>query len=301
MRIHIRHSSYLNMQTINEAPKKIALNATSLSRYISHFLGTSKGKDKFMALLQYSFDLYHSCSKHTNITHIKKLIAYNELRSIIVAEQFKDSISQARKIFRLLYFLDEIKGIQRVIRQNKHPLFKLLAISGHYASFMYYVSDNLMWIISVLVNSGILNPASEHRWKLKKNSFSQLRIVVNLIRLTCILVMRYLKESRIFNQGFNQQDSQKLCLSLIKLRRKRRFEVLDLILSILRFFMLTKSLKMKGYQYLDPVFVAFCGFTSASIALFKAVYEKKIFINLETQNKVNTKELSKGFPSQDQM
>lgn len=43
---------------------------------------------------------------------------------------------------------------------------------------------------------------------------------------------------------------------MVKLRRKKRFEILDLVLSILRFFMLTKSLRMAGYQYLDPVFVA---------------------------------------------
>jgi len=79
--------------------------------------------------------------------------------------------------------------------------------------------------------------------------------------------------------------AKKLQLSLIKLRRKRRFEILELILSILRFFMLTKSLKMTGYQYLDPVFVACnvsvylaCGLVSSGIALFKAIYEKKIFI-----------------------
>lgn len=44
--------------------------------------------------------------------------------------------------------------------------------------------------------------------------------------------------------------------SLIKLRRKRRFETLDLILSALRLCMLIKSLKMAGYKHLDPIFVA---------------------------------------------
>jgi hypothetical protein len=44
-------------------------------------------------------------------------------------------------------FLDEVKGMKRVLKTNKPTLFKLLALGGHYASFMYYVSDNFLWVI----------------------------------------------------------------------------------------------------------------------------------------------------------
>lgn len=101
-----------------------------------------------------------------------------------------ESISQSRKIFRLLYFLDEVKGIQRLLRQRKPILFKLLSLTGHYASFMYYVSDNLMWIIGVLVHSTVLQKHVLNRWKQRKNSFSQMRIVVNIMRLFVVLAMR---------------------------------------------------------------------------------------------------------------
>jgi hypothetical protein len=94
---------------------------------------------------------------------------------------------------------------------------------------------------------------------------------------------------RIPNQSIEKGGKpHQAVLSLIKLRRKRRFEVfkqimkiIDLIVSILRFFMLTKSLKTTGYKYLHPIFVATCGLVSAAISLFKAVYEKKIFIQLD--------------------
>ncbi|CAK92765.1 unnamed protein product (macronuclear) [Paramecium tetraurelia] len=309
---------------MKEAPKGLALNATSLSRYVSQFLSTSKGRDKFMALLQYSFDFYHSCTKHSNLLYVQQLVSQNDLKCYVVAEKFKDvisitlfqSISQSRKIFRLLFFLDEIKGIQRLIKQNKPLLFKILAISGHYSSFMYYVSDNFLWIIAILAQSKVLQKEIEARWKQRKNSFSQMRIMINLLRLTILIIFRENKENRILlemTKIMTQDTSKKLQNSLIKLRRKRRFEILELILSILRFFMLTKSLRMTGYQYLDPVFVACiiisnikiaCGLVSSGLALFKAIYEKRIFIQLDNSSKIESQinsKLTKGFASSGKM
>ena len=119
-----------------------------------------------------------------------------------------------------------------------------------------------------------------------------MRVIVNILRLCVILVLRDMTERKLvselknFPKGIIEKGStsHSITLSLLKLRRKRRFEILDLILSLLRFCMLTKSLKMAGYQYLNPIFVASCGLVSAMIALFKAVYEKKIFIQLEPMN-----------------
>lgn len=60
-------------------------------------------------------------------------------------------------------------------------MFKLLSILGHYSSFMYYVSDNLLWIIGVLaaryiilinIISKVLKKEYESKWKSRKNSFS---------------------------------------------------------------------------------------------------------------------------------
>ncbi|CAD8109500.1 unnamed protein product [Paramecium sonneborni] len=306
---HIRHStSIINLKNhMNQAPKRLALNATSLSRYVSQFLSTSKGRDKFMALLQYTFDFYHSCTKHSNLLYVQQLVSQNDLKCFVVAEKFKDSISQSRKIFRLLFFLDEIKGIQRLLKQNKPLLFKILAISGHYSSFMYYVSDNFLWIIAILAQSKVLQKEIEARWKQRKNSFSQMRIIINILRLIILIIFRENKENRILlemSKIMTQETSKKLQNSLIKLRRKRRFEILELILSVLRFFMLTKSLRMAGYQYLDPVFVASCGLVSSGIALFKAIYEKRIFIQLDNSSKMESQinqKLTKGFSSSGKM
>jgi hypothetical protein len=48
--------------------------------------------------------------------------------------------------------------------------------------------------------------------------------------------------------------------------------------------MLIKSLKLPGYNYFDPVFVAICGMISASLALFKVMFEKKIVIKMKEKH-----------------
>lgn len=45
--------------------------------------------------------------------------------------------------------------------------------------------------------------------------------------------------------------------------------------------MLISSLKLKGYQYLDPIFVGWCGVGSSILGFLKAFYEKRIILNLD--------------------
>ena len=47
-----------------------------------------------------------------------------------------------------------------------------MALIGHYSSFMYYVSDNVLLCVGLLVESGVLADDLEPKWKNKKNSFS---------------------------------------------------------------------------------------------------------------------------------
>jgi hypothetical protein len=45
--------------------------------------------------------------------------------------------------------------------------------------------------------------------------------------------------------------------------------------------MLTSSLRLKYHEKLDPVFVGVCGLASSVLGFMKALYEKKIIINIE--------------------
>lgn len=48
--------------------------------------------------------------------------------------------------------------------------------------------------------------------------------------------------------------------------------------------MLTKSLKLRWHENLDPVFIGVCGLCSATLGFLKALLEKKIVINIESKD-----------------
>lgn len=55
-------------------------------------------------------------------------------------------MSQGRKIFRFLKFLDELKTIQNFLKTTNKPLIlKVLITLRHVSSFFYYILDNTLW------------------------------------------------------------------------------------------------------------------------------------------------------------
>lgn len=48
--------------------------------------------------------------------------------------------------------------------------------------------------------------------------------------------------------------------------------------------MLTQSLKLPGHQYFDPIMISVCGLVSSAMALFKAVFEKDIVVNIQSDD-----------------
>jgi hypothetical protein len=82
----------------------------------------------------------------------------------------------------------------------------------------------------------------------------------------------------------NIEAEEKAYNKLLEGRRKVRFFILELFLSFFRFLMLTKSLKLRWHSNLDPVFIGVCGLCSATLGFLKALFEKKIVINIESKD-----------------
>lgn len=123
----------------------------------------------------------------------------DDIKKIRIEHNVKESISSARKVFRLLRFLDEVKGMAKILRTNKPLPFKILSILTYTFSFMYYVTDNMLWLISVLLTSKAIDRKYEGMVKDRKNTFSLLRIVFYLIILIYSMVLRTGK-----NRNFEQ-------------------------------------------------------------------------------------------------
>jgi hypothetical protein len=78
----------------------------------------------------------------------------------------------------------------KILRTKKPLPFKILSILTYAFSFMYYVTDNMLWLISVLLTSKAIDPSFEAKVKDRKNTFSLLRIVFYLIILIYSMVLR---------------------------------------------------------------------------------------------------------------
>jgi hypothetical protein len=97
----------------------------------------------------------------------------------------------------LLRFLDEVKGMSRIFRSHKPLSFRVISILTYSFSFMYYLSDNILWLISVLNISKAVDPKLEGQVKDRKNLFSLLRIVFYLTVLVYSMLLRTAKHRKL--------------------------------------------------------------------------------------------------------
>ena len=78
--------------------------------------------------------------------------------SVEVAERIVFNISQGRKIFKFLKFLEPVRKIHEelVLKRDRPALLKGLSIATLAFSFMLYGTDNMVWF----ANMGIIEPES---------------------------------------------------------------------------------------------------------------------------------------------
>lgn len=95
---------------------------------------------------------------------------------MLVYYNLKESISSARKVFRLFRFFDEIKGLTKILKTDKPLGFKILSVFTYCCSITYYISDNTLWLLGILVGSKILDKSHKRMWKYRKNVSSLSRV-----------------------------------------------------------------------------------------------------------------------------
>ena len=118
-----------------------------------------------------------------------------------ISYHLKESISSSRKVFRLFRFFDEIKGLAKMLKSTKPLLYKILSAFTYLCSCFYYISDNTLWTVGVLIMSGVTGKETKKFWKKKKNIFSLFRVIAYLIILLYSVILQ--------NQE-NEQHSQKI-------------------------------------------------------------------------------------------
>lgn len=115
---------------------------------------------------------------------------------MVVYYHLKENISSARKVFRLFRFFDEIKGLTKILRTDKPMGFKLLSVFTYCCSITYYISDNMLWLINILVKSGVATKQYSKSWKQRKNFSSLYRVVAYTLILVYSIYLQTVENSR---------------------------------------------------------------------------------------------------------
>lgn len=120
--------------------------------------------------------LWSSIIHHTFI-HVYR---NKELISVQRAKSIEDNISNGRKIFRLLLFLNEFTELNNILKLKKSALtYKILKVLSSVCSFNYYLFDNIVWLSTIgIVNKFIL---PQFKWKKLKNIFSLWKTILEVI------------------------------------------------------------------------------------------------------------------------
>lgn len=258
-----RHPSF-------EQKKKLSLDfVENNTAYLSEIMNTCNGRDKLLAIIQYSWGVYVKAMKKKNPMEENLM-----MKSFLRWKRISSNLSSGRKVFRLLKFSDELSSIIKHARANKKQnwLQEFIFYSAGIWSFFYYFLDNIIWL-------------SSKKFKLLgriKDLFSLARCLIEIWKSLYEISADLKKEDKILTQlGLyddcyidDSEESYLLIRDLIKLRRQMSFYVLELITSILRVFMLYKSLKFAGAMYLDPIFVELWGVFSSFFALLKSIKRK---------------------------
>lgn len=174
---------------------------------------------------------------------------------MVVYYHLKQSISSARKVFRLFRFFDEIKGLTKILKTDRPFAFKLLSVFTYSCSIMYYISDNALWFLNILVKSKVIEEAYSKNWKQNKNFSSLYRVMAYTLILFYSIFLQ--NKQNTANEVFLQRQGQAAeanipaedaaYLKLLEGRRKIRFLILELTLSGFRIMMLVKSLKLRWH------------------------------------------------------
>ena len=115
-----------------------------------------------------------------NSEDFKELVEQKKIQSVLNAKTFEKNISDGRKIFRLLLFINEMAEIDSLMKDKKMVLpLKSLKIVSAFCSFHYYLTDNIVWF----ANMGFISKFyyGDKKWKSLKNIFSLAKTILEII------------------------------------------------------------------------------------------------------------------------
>lgn len=129
--------------------------------------------------------------------------------SVNKAKKFESSISNGRKIFRLLLFLNEMAELNDLIKFKKYETpMRILKIISTCCSFIYYLTDNLVYLANLdFVSPFVPGLKSRLKWKQIKNWFSLTKTILEIIIALYAIKLKRKEERNLWDklQKFDAQ------------------------------------------------------------------------------------------------
>lgn len=269
------------------APAGILVSVTTNS--ISHLIKTTRGKEKLLALFQYSAELF----KLTMLDFCKKKSIKEHPIHLINSMQIEKSMKNGRKLMRVLMFLDDFAYIEKSWKSWKNfDFLEVLQIALNLSNIVYYLLDNLVWCSDI----GIISKFVAHaniKWKDTKDLSSLARAVLGLIISVVTSSRAYtkIKEYREFLEnhiGKNLKKNSKKMMkieNLLSARRQYMFKLLEVFNMLLRLTMIGHGLNFPILRNLSKVFISICGITATSLSIFNTLIGEQI-VTIKSKPKI---------------
>lgn len=268
------------------APATLLVSYTANS--ISNLIKTTKGKEKLLALAQYSAELL----KLTMEDYVKRNHIHRSPLTLINSIQIEKSMKNGRKLMRVLMFTDDVGAIERMWEKTeKISVVDALQVLLNLANIVYYLLDNLVWCADIGVISKFIAHANI-RWKDTKDMSSLARCFLGLAIsfITSFNTFDKIKSVKCEFMEFpgkiiekNKKKYERMCM-LVDSRREYRFKVLDVVINILRFFMLAHALKFPVFKNFSKIFISICGVFSTSFLIFNVLIGEQVMKVVQKKN-----------------
>lgn len=187
---------------------------------LSKIMSSSKGRDKICGIIQYLAKMIALTAMYSNIKEVQFAFLKKEMKFHLTAYRTYKSLSQARKIFRFLKFLEVIEDILIISHQcaDKRTLKLHLQLFAKISSFFYYLLDNIVWLIKSQILNDIIDRHTKRNYINAKNSFSLFKSCFSL--LYNYLELREINDERLIiiqklqnvREGFMNESSTQYAL-----------------------------------------------------------------------------------------
>jgi len=244
----------------------------SVALTFKELLSSCKGRDKFLAVIQFSCAVYREC--------MKDYLEANRLRewpkSATHAKSVYSSLKSSRKMFKLFKFISELSALgnscKKVSVQSYKDLLSMPVVKSgyHVLSFFYYIIDNVLWVESIGV-AGLSLIGGIERWKWAKNLISLFRAA---LKITLAIKQNAKAGSNLQThiQALTRlpvTSRNQVVAQLLKLRFQQRLRLIEVGTNALRTVSIVKSMELPGHLLCSSIFVCFCRLTGAVLSGLK--------------------------------